>query len=148
MNQPTLVLKLFKAYFRPFSEPSHAGAQARLSHRVSADRASGTRLPRRCWRSAAEERVLSARSVSTAIQLGDLSGKVLRTRRLESRGALALSSTAESVWPSDSRFLMAATFLIYYLKTSWIVWLSFEGNLGHADRNGRASCKRVDLAFL
>ena len=26
-----------------------------------------------------------------------------------------------------------ATFLIYYLKTSWIVWLSFEGNLGHAE---------------
>ena len=84
--------------------------------------APATRHPRRCWRIAAEERVLSARTVSTAIHLGDFSGKVLRTRRLDSRGALALSSTSESAWPSDSRFLMA-TFLIYFLKPSRIVWL-------------------------
>ena len=80
--------------------------------------ASAALLAKRC-RGARVER---AHSVSTAIQLGDSSGKVLCTRRLESRGALALSSTAESVCPSDSRFVMA-TFLIYYLKTSRIVWL-------------------------
>ena len=68
--------------------------------------------------------MLSARTVSTAIHLGDLSGKVLRTRRLESRGALALSLTAESVCPSESRFLMA-TLCMYYLNTSRIVWLIF-----------------------
>ena len=54
------------------------------------------------YRGARAERALCI--LSTAIQLGDLSGKVLRTRRLESRGALALSSTAESVWPSVTIF--------------------------------------------